>query len=116
MPRVVTSAVRAPLPSSSALVTTVVACASHATSAGRHAAARVAAASASSTPRAKSRGVVGTLTTPMPPARLVDEHDVGEGAADVDADAPAHAFAPAAVDRVGATPVIRANRAAARRP
>ena len=61
------SAVRAPLPSSSALVTTVVACASHVTSAGAMPRLAVAAARASSTPRAKSRGVVGTLTTPMPP-------------------------------------------------
>ena len=67
MPRVVMRAVRAPLPSSSAFVTTVVAWASQATSAGATPRPVVAAASASTTPRQKSRGVVGTFTTSIPP-------------------------------------------------
>ncbi len=67
MPRVVMSAARAPLPWRSALVTTVVAWASHVTSAGAAPRRCVAVASASSTPWQKSRGVVGTLTTPISP-------------------------------------------------
>jgi hypothetical protein len=55
--------VRAPFSSSSALVTTVVACARSETSEGATPCLRVAVARASRTPRAKSRGVLGTLTT-----------------------------------------------------
>ena len=61
------SAVRAPLPSSRALVTTVVAWATQVTSVAATPRSRVAAPSASTTPRQKSRGVVGTLTTKIPP-------------------------------------------------
>ena len=46
--------------------------------------------SAASTPSARSRGVVGTLATPMLPARLVDQRHVRERAADVDPDPPSH--------------------------
>jgi hypothetical protein len=69
IPRVVIRAVRAPFPSSSALVTTVVAWASHATAPGATPSSPVTVSSAPMTPRQKSRGVVGTLTTRgAPPA------------------------------------------------
>ena len=48
-------------------MTTVVACASQLTSAAATPRSRMAPASASTTPRQKSRGVVGTLATAIPP-------------------------------------------------
>ena len=64
---------------------------------------------ASSTPRPKSRGVVETFTTRDPRAALLGEHDIGEGAADVDAEAPAHRRAPAPLRLRGSAARASAN-------
>src|SRR4051812_29464561 len=67
-PSVATSAVRAPLPSSSALVATVMPCANVSTSCGSRCARSSAARTASITPRDWSSGVLGALAVTRRPS------------------------------------------------
>ena len=76
------SPVRAPLRSSSALVAVVVPWTITATSA----APAAAPARAACTPPAWLATVVGTLATRTAPVASSTQHQIGEGAADVDAD------------------------------
>ena len=83
---VVTSAVRAPVRSVSALITTVVPCTSSSIAAGSTSPAAIT----SSTPCARSRGVVETLAIRTSPVSESTDDEVGEGAADVGRDAQRH--------------------------
>ena len=83
MPRVVTKAVRAPLPSSSALVTTVVAWDSSVTSAGRTPLRRGPWRARRARP-GRSRAAWSGPWRRRCGRCLLDHHHIGEGAADVD--------------------------------
>ena len=93
-PRVVISAVRAPLRSISALVNRVVPCTTCATPEAGRSAARKTLADAVFDRLVRALGRGQDLGDAHQRAGLVDRHEIGEGAADVRADPMTHVLAP----------------------